>query len=313
MKKIIYLILTILILTIIFIISDLINLNKKTTIERSRLEKMIELKKEINLEYSYLFEQAKNQNINEQLDEKREEIKKNKNTIEQLKTETEELKQENEEQIEKIETLKEEKRKKEKEEEIKSIVKIENEITYSQFPEYPTGCESIALYILLKYHNVNVTPEEIITKLKKGQLPYEIEDKMYGGNPELEFIGNPTDDFSYGVYNTPIAQVANTFKENIQNKEGLELEEILEIVSEERPVMVWTTLNNVTSRNTSSWIYRPTGETIYWKHNEHAVVIIGYSNNTIIVSDPYTGKIEKYNREKFKQNYNYLGKRAVYY
>ena len=219
MKKIIYLILTILILTIIFIISDLINLNKKTTIEISRLEKMIELKKEINLEYSYLFEQAKNQNINEQLDEKREEIKKNKNTIEQLKTETEELKQENEEQIEKIETLKEEKRKKEKEEEIKSIVKIENEITYSQFPEYPTGCESIALYILLKYHNVNVTPEEIITKLKKGQLPYEIEDKMYGGNPELEFIGNPTDDFSYGVYNTPIAQVANTFKENIQNKE----------------------------------------------------------------------------------------------
>ena len=66
MKKIIYLILTILILTIIFLISDLINLNKKKTIEISRLEKMIELKKEINLEYSYLFEQAKNQNINEQ-------------------------------------------------------------------------------------------------------------------------------------------------------------------------------------------------------------------------------------------------------
>lgn len=35
-----------------------------------------------------------------------------------------------------------------------------------------------------------------------------------------------------------------------------------------------------------SWIYEPTGETIYWKANEHAVVIIGYTEDKVIISDP---------------------------
>ena len=39
---------------------------------------------------------------------------------------------------------------------------------YRQHPDYPTGCESAALYILLKYYNVNVTMEEIVNALPKG-------------------------------------------------------------------------------------------------------------------------------------------------
>ena len=42
---------------------------------------------------------------------------------------------------------------------------------YCQHPDYPTGCESAALYILLKYYNVNVTMEQIVNKLPKGPLP----------------------------------------------------------------------------------------------------------------------------------------------
>ena len=44
---------------------------------------------------------------------------------------------------------------------------INNFPTYSQFPNYPNGCESIALYTLLKYYKVNVTPDAIVNKLKK--------------------------------------------------------------------------------------------------------------------------------------------------
>ena len=317
MKRVAFLFLIILIITTTFLITDLLSYNKKTVTEIKRLEKMIELKNEINMEYSYLFEQTKTENINEQLIAKQAILKKQEKTIEDLQNEIIELNEENNNIEIELETREEEINEKLKEQERKleqaSTYRIDKEITYSQFPEYPTGCETIALYILLKYYDIDVTPDELIENLKKGQMPYEIGDTMYGGNPELEFIGDPTDDFSYGVFNTPIAELASKYKENVQNKEGLELEEILEIVSENRPVIVWSTIDNASSSISSEWIYRKTGETIYWKENEHAVVVIGYSNKSVIVSDPYTGEIEKYNREKFKENYNYLGKRAVYY
>lgn len=317
MKRVAFLFLIILIITTTFLISDLVNYNKKTVVEIKRLEKMIELKNEINMEYSYLFEQTKTENINEQIITQQAMLKKQEKTIEDLQNKIIELNEENNDIEKQLEKTEEEIDKNKKEQERKleqaTTYKIDKEITYSQFPEYPTGCETIALYILLQYYNIDVTPDELIENLKKGQMPYEIGDKMYGGNPELEFIGDPTDDYSYGVFNTPIAELASKYKENVQNKEGLELEEVLDLIKENRPVIVWTTIGNISSNISSEWIYRRTGETIYWKENEHAVVVIGYSNKSVIVSDPYTGEIEKYDREKFKENYDYLGKRAVYY
>ena len=327
MKKIIMIISTVLIISILILIITTVNKNKIIEKEIKRLETIIELKQEINKEYAYLFKQTENENIdtktekeNKKIKEKTENIENLTNTVIELQNEKQNIEEKIEEQKKEIERKKEEQRRLEEQrilEEQRRIesttVKIGNEITYSQYPEYPTGCESIALKILLEYNGVYVSAEDIINKLKKGELPHKIEEKTYGGNPNIEFIGDPRNDFSYGVYNTPIAEVANTFKGGVQNKEGLELEEILNIVSQNRPVMVWTTINNMSSYISKAWIYRPTGEIIYWKSNEHVVVIIGYNEKQVIVSDPYSGTITRYNRETFKENYNYLGKRAVYY
>ena len=324
MKKI-YILLFITITTLIITIYEL-NENKKTIKEIKRLEQIIILKEEINKEYVYLFKETK-ENMQEKIEKEKEITEANNKKISELQEQQKELQNENlnllneieikQEELDKIykkqRKIEEEKRIEEKRKIEETTIKIEREITYSQYPEYPTGCESVALKILLEYNDIYVETNEIINRLKKGSLPYEIEEETYGGNPEIEFIGDPTNDYSYGVYNTPIAEVANTFKYGINNKEGLELEEILNIVKENRPVMVWTTINNITSRSTNTWIYRPTGETIYWKNNEHAVVIIGYNDIQVIVSDPDTGRITRYDRNTFKENYNYMGKRAVYY
>ena len=45
----------------------------------------------------------------------------------------------------------------------KNRVIINGNFVYSQFPKYPTGCESVALYLLLKYNGVDVTVDGIIT------------------------------------------------------------------------------------------------------------------------------------------------------
>lgn len=39
----------------------------------------------------------------------------------------------------------------------------------NQYPNYPTGCESVALTILLKYYGVSVTPDDVIEALQKEQ------------------------------------------------------------------------------------------------------------------------------------------------
>lgn len=320
MKKI-HLILSIIIIIILLIcITYTLKQNKTILEENKRLKEIIELKQETNKEYVYLFKQTEKKNLSEEIENKKNEVKEKKqrienmqNTINQLTQENQNIKDEIDIKQKELNEFLEEQRRKELERLEATTVRIENEITYSQFPEYPTGCESVALKILLEYNGIETTPDEIINRLKKGALPSKIEDEMYGGNPEIEFIGDPRNDYSYGVFNTPIAEVANTFKGNINNVEGIELDEVLNIVSENRPVMVWTTIENLPSRISAIWIYRPTGEKIYWKENEHAVVIIGYNEAQVIVSDPYTGRITRYDRDTFKENYNYMGKRAVYY
>ena len=153
----------------------------------------------------------------------------------------------------------------------------------------------------------------IINKLEKGKTPYTKDNITYGGNPELEFIGDPRTQNSYGVYEKPIAKVAGTYKPGIINATGSSFDEILKIVKSGRPVLAWTSMGLSTPHISTSWIYEPTGETIYWKSGEHAVVIIGYTTDKIIISDPIGGKIKYQSLSLFRERYNYFGKKALYY
>lgn len=198
---------------------------------------------------------------------------------------------------------------KKKEEEQNNI----NFPTFNQFPEYPTGCESVALYLLLNFYEVNVSVEDIVSNLKKGPLPYKNNGQVLGGNPEIEFIGDPKTKYSYGVYNKPIAEVANQYKNGVISKIGLDFSEVLNLVESNHPVMVWTTINLSKPFISTTWIDYKTGDTIKWISGEHAVVIFDIEDNQVIISDPYTGTIRKLDKKLFESRYDYLGKRAIYY
>ena len=178
---------------------------------------------------------------------------------------------------------------------------------------YPTGCESVALTILLKYWGVNVSVADVASILPKGSKPYYENGIKYGGNPYLEFIGNPTDPYSYGVYDIPIENVANHFKNGIINGKGMTLNQVLEIVKQNRPVIVWSSMNMGIPHYTNSWTYKPTGEKINWLADLHAIVVIGYNENQVITTDSLTGSVRYFNRSTFENRYNAFGKRALYY
>ena len=193
------------------------------------------------------------------------------------------------------------------------VYMIENFPVYHQYPNYPNGCESIALYNLLRYYGVNVTPESIVEKLKKGDGPYWDGESLYGGNPEIEFVGDPRDIHGYGVFQKPILEVANQFKSGMIDYTGHSFQDVLALVKKGIPVQVWTSIGAEDTEVCARWTYTPTGETIEWICDLHSVVVIGYTDTSVFVSDSYTGQIEEYNRKQFERMYNLFGKRALYY
>ena len=348
MKKTIIYIITILLLTILLIFFIFVYLNKKrdlkkleqnaisnniyfnndTYINKLQTDKN-NLEKEILTKYNTIEEDNINKIINEinskidnttkYITDKNEEKKTLISQKESLNNQYAVLKkkQEEAEEIKRINEIKKNNQAKleneTKNKTVSNIQKINNIKTYNQYPNYPTGCESVALYILLNYYNVNVTVENIIEKLPKSPMPYEENSVLYGGNPNIEFIGDPRSKNSHGVYDKPIALVANNYKSSIINGTGKSLSEVLKTVKENKPVIVWTSINLALPYISKSWIYKPTGEKIDWIGNEHAVVLIGQTEDSVIISDPIDGTIKSQNKKTFEQRYNSYGKRNLYY
>lgn len=61
-----------------------------------------------------------------------------------------------------------------------------------QYPELPTGCESVAATMVLQYYKVDITAEEFASDwLACSENFYSSEGKRYGPDPHKVFVGNP--------------------------------------------------------------------------------------------------------------------------
>ena len=183
-----------------------------------------------------------------------------------------------------------------------------------QHPDYPTGCESAALYMLLRYYDVDVTMEQIVETLKKGPVPYEQDGTIYGANPEREFVGDPRDAYSYGVFNEPIRDVAESFKSGAKTATGVKLRDIEKILKNGNPLIAWFTTNleeGIVYRR--EWLDYETGELVRWPSYEHAVVITGFDDVYFFYNDPNTGEGMEIDKDSFLIVFDKLGGRIVYY
>ena len=187
---------------------------------------------------------------------------------------------------------------------------------YNQHPSYPTGCESAALYMLLKYYDVNVTMEQIVQALPKGPLPYYSSGTLYGANPETEFVGDPHSSYSYGVFNEPLAKTAAKFKSGVKTKKGSSIDEIIALLKTGKPVVAWyTTTPGKDIYYNDSWYDYKTGKLIRWPAGEHAVVVCGFNiaSKTLTYRDPNTGGSRTVSFGTFEGVFKELGSRILYY
>lgn len=195
------------------------------------------------------------------------------------------------------------------------LYQIKNFPTFDQRENYPNGCEAISLYLLLKYHEINVEPDDIVARLRKGDSTYTLNGVKYGADPEIEFVGDPKSKSGYGVFEDPIIEVANQFKDGIQKATGKTLDEVLEIVKSGKPVQVWATSYQKTPIKCNTWISTSDSskKNITWYCNFHSLVIIGSTQSKVLVSDPLTGTIVYYDKKPFEYAYEFYGRRAIYY
>ena len=185
-------------------------------------------------------------------------------------------------------------------------------ISFNQFPDYPTGCESAALYILLRYYGVDVTMDDIVSALPKEPNPYIDGGVLYGGDPDRGFIGDPTDPFSYGVLNHPIAEAANKFLEGAEALVGLDAEDI-ESYCEGSAVIAWISMSPEIEPKITVWTDHKTGKDVTWVSGEHAVVVYASVDGGYMISDPRTGTKHFLSSEDFSIGFERYGGRIVYY
>ncbi len=187
-------------------------------------------------------------------------------------------------------------------------------IEFCQYPDYPTGCESVSLYMLLDYYDVDVTVDNIYDLLPMGAQPYDDENGVrHGANPEREFVGDPRSDYSYGVFNEPIAAVAEQFKPGVKTERGVTVDKIKEILDTGHPVLAWyvsAPMRDIMYRWT--WLDER-GELVTWPGGEHAVVVCGYDEDSITYRDPNAGTTVCIDYATFEKSFNELGGRIVYY
>ncbi|HBB60513.1 MAG TPA: hypothetical protein DCZ61_01810 [Lachnospiraceae bacterium] len=174
-----------------------------------------------------------------------------------------------------------------------------------QFPELPTGCESVALTNLLLYHGFRLGK----TNIADNYLPY-------GSNYAVSFVGNPHSVNGAGVYPPGIVIAANRYLAakgsslRAYDITGSSMEQLYSYLDQGYPVLVWSTTGMASPYVTGHQSYG--GRTYPWFSQEHCVVLKGYNRrtNTVYVSDSISGDLGR-NASRFTDLYNQIGRFAA--
>ncbi len=165
-----------------------------------------------------------------------------------------------------------------------------------QNPELPTGCEITALTTVLNYYDYKVSKTTMSDKYLEKTID-KIDDFWN------VFVGDPRGR-GFGCYAKPIVNAANKYISSHGNRHkaidysGAEFEELLKLVEQGRPVIIWSTVYSESENNlrkpyiSAKWNIN--GKTIDLIVPEHCMVLIGYDldRGVAIMSDPLRGIVE---------------------
>ncbi len=199
------------------------------------------------------------------------------------------------------------------------VIKNDSEIlldvpTLCQYPELPTGCETVSATMVLNFYGIDISSTEFATDwLNKSDEFIKSGDKTFGPDPNEVFVGNPFEEYGYGCYAPAIEKAINDSDlgckaEVITEKTFDEL--CTQYISNDEPLLVWVTLRMEELRESDSWYLD--GDTLFtWMSGEHCVVLVGFNDKYYFFNDPATGGILAYEKDISQQRFKDLGMQAL--
>ncbi len=186
----------------------------------------------------------------------------------------------------------------------------------SQNRKYPTGCESVAAVSLMQFHGVEITVEKFIADhLTIAAYPYYEGNTMYGENPWDAFIGDPYSKSGYGCYSTAIVKAMTSAvpqDHEISAIYNISLPTLCSTyIDKGLPVMIWATMDMQAPYEGKSWTL-PDGKTFTFICPEHALVLIGYDDESYYFCNPQSDTaIVSYPKEACERAYDALHRQAI--
>lgn len=176
-----------------------------------------------------------------------------------------------------------------------------------QYPELPTGCESVALTNALLSFGFELEKTEIAD----AWLPLSDSDFV------TAFMGDPHATDGHSCMAPAIAQTATAYLAAQESTleavdlTGASLEDVLDEVAAGNPVIAWCTIG-LADPGTAYQVERAGDRTYRLYANSHCVVVSGYDLDAgvVLVSDSLAGQVS-YDLQQFAARYYELGAQAV--
>ena len=185
----------------------------------------------------------------------------------------------------------------------------------AQYPDFPTGCESVSAVIALQYAGVDISVADFVDKyLDKSTHFYNENGKRYGPDPHKVFVGDPRSTASFGcmapVIENAVKKIVGSSM-TVENRTGYTLPMLCKsYIDKGIPCVVWVSIGMLETYRSASWTLED-GSTYYFPANEHCMVLIGYSDTHYYFSDPYRGEQVKYACALAEQRFEEMGRQAL--
>ena len=180
---------------------------------------------------------------------------------------------------------------------------------------YPTGCESVAAVMALKYQGYQVTVDEFIDDYLRIGTYYEENGQYYGNSPYNSFIGDPRSENGFGCFAPVIYDALSqiTGPGQVKDLTGIPLKQIEEdYIAKGVPAIIWATIDMKPSYHGGGWTLLETGEYYTWPAEEHCLLWVGGNKDYYYFNAPMNqGEVTKYERRAVEQRYEEMGSQAL--
>lgn len=189
---------------------------------------------------------------------------------------------------------------------VKLAVPLVNQMTA---PRLYNGCEVTSLTMLFNYAHINVTKNELASRITTVPLIYS---NGQHGNPNTGFVGDITGSQpGLGVYHGPIYKLAKTETKHVRDLTGHSFSDVIKQLEKGRPVWTITTASFAPVSTMQTWS-TPTGN-VKVTYDMHSVVIVGFNRakKVIYINNPYGKRQQAVSWKNFAAAYRQMGSQAI--